>query len=219
MRIFDKKPKLDFVCALPGVERIYPIDRMRLNDFEWMKKAKQDFSNNKENFINPTSRQIHITRCPGIFNILQTGWVQRAWQDITIETMGNETDFRWNTPTSQKEYGNDPWVLEYVGAHEDLVQRYTNDFRNLKNVIKIQSPWYAYIPKGYSLLIEPIPYPDHTDWQAAPGIIKSLNGGPVALSPQLLFYKNPGKTLIKAGTPLHVIYLLKDALILKGLSG
>jgi hypothetical protein len=205
-----KEPKVEFVSLVDGLEKIMPITKTTPKDYEWMKKAQEDFKSKKHLFNNPTDSQIHILRCPGIFEVLKTGWVQKAWQDITIQTNGDEYGFGWKTPLDQKVLSDSPSVLDYVGSHEDLVQRYTNDFRNLKNIIKIQTPWVAYVPKGYSLLVTPIPYPDHTDFEAAIGILPSINGGPITISPQLKWYCKNDTKLIKAGTPLHQLFLLKN---------
>lgn len=187
-----------------------PITEAKPSDLEWFKKNQQDFSQNKKEFIRPTKRRVSLNRCPGIFGIMGSGWVQRAWQDISIETNGDGENFSWATPADQKEMGlGSSGVRDYVSAHMDLQQLYSNDFRNLRSIVKIQSPWSVRIPEGYTLLAIPMPYPDHSDYEAAFGTFK---GGPAPhqLSVQLRWYVKDAVCLIPAGTPLQQYILVKD---------
>lgn len=205
------KPKIEFICHLPGVDKLMPIEKAKPNQFEWYNKCIKHFQQRKEEgeFDNPSERRTSLNRCPGIFTVMGHGWIQRAWQDISITTNGNGSDFSWTTPSDQKRYGNNsPYILEYVGAHWDVQQMYSNDYRNLRSIIKIQSPWSVNIPKGYSLLAMPCPYPDSSRFESAVGILKG--GFPQALSVQLRWYVENDTYVIPAGTPLQQYILLKD---------
>ena len=208
---WKKNPTIEFVSLVPGLSDLMPLTKASRKDFKWLENAYKDFSDKKSDFNNSPIQQKHIVRCPGIFNLFKVGWVQRAWQDITITTNGDGVNFHWNTPLDQKRIApHVPGVVEYVGAHEELIQRYSNDFRSLRNIVKIQSPWIAYIPKGYSLLNTPVPYPDNKDWEAQFGIQECIPGAPLPLSVHLNWFVKEGTTVIKAGTPLHQLFLIKN---------
>ena len=190
-----------------------PITEAKPSDLEWFKKLQQDFNQNKKDFIKPTKRRTSLNRCPGIFGIMGRGWIQRAWQDISIETNGDGQNFSWATPSDQKDLGKGAvGVMDYISTHLDMQQLYTNDFRNLRSIIKVQSPWSVRLPKGYSLLALPIPYPDHSNYEAAIGLYKGSNVLH-QLSVQLRWYVKDGICLIPAGTPLQHYVLVKDETI------
>lgn len=206
---FFKKPKLEFVCLLPEVKQIMPIVPAKEISFEWTKKALSDYKSKIKD--NPYERFTHISRCPGILGITKKGWVQRSWQDVVIKTNGDGKSFEWKTPINQAITDADHnWKWDYVSHHpEELFSQYNKLNKNtLKTIIKIQSPWMVYIPKGYVLMSMPIPYPDNHVFTAATGFLDG-DYGPNFLNVQMFWHELNGETFVPAGTPLCQYILIK----------
>ena len=208
INFFKKKPKLQFVSFLPELTQLMPIESSKNIKFKWVKNALADYKKNKNRI--KTDKFVHISRCPGINQLQHTGWIQRAWQDITITTDGSRTGFKWSTPIDQTNMDADYKIpFEYMSYHhESLYTKFNDDGKSLKTILKLQSPWIAYIPKGYYLLSMPIPYPDNHDFTAATGFLDG-DCGPNYLNVQMFWNKLNGVTVIPAGTPLCQYILVK----------
>lgn len=208
---FKKTEKLEFVSLLPEMTQLMPIEPSRQVSYNWLKEAMADYKKIKAQKEPLTERFTHFTRCPGMLSISKTGWVQRAWQDISIRTNGDGVSFEWTTPIDQNIIDADHnWKWPYVSHHpEDLYSQF-NKLGNhtLKTVIKIQSPWVAYIPKGYYLMSMPIPYPDRHEFTPAIGLLDG-DYGPNFLNVQMFWHELNGEVKIPAGTPLCQYMLIK----------
>lgn len=202
------KEKVEFVSLLPEVAQTMPIIPASKQQWKWAKEALENYKKVKEE--NQTTRFTHVARCPGILGITKTGWIQRAWQDIVIKTNGDGISYEWQTPINQSIIDSDhTWRWDYVSHHyEDLFGIYNPDKKCLKTVIKIQSPWMVYIPKGYYLMSMPLPYPDRHEWTAATGLLDP-DYGPNFLNVQMFWNNLEGETVIPAGTPLCQYMLVK----------
>jgi hypothetical protein len=193
---------IKFYCLLPGLEKTMPIVPSGQIDFNWVAKARKFFSNNPDGPI--------TTKCPGIFSVLNTGWIQRTYMDITIETFGDKEHLWVNTEIDQRNatIQGQKYLDHYVSWHwADQFGNFREDCTDtLKTLIKIQSPWFVDIPKGYSLLMMPVPYNDDTRFTAATGLLK----GKHPLNVQLYWHCLNSKEVIKAGTPISQMILIKD---------
>lgn len=192
---------IKFFSLIPSATRDFPITQSNNVKFDWAENAKIFYKNDKES--------VKITKCPGIFSVLSKGWIQRTYQDITIETFGDKKSFTWSTPIDQlnTEFGR--YLGNYVDYHnEEQFANFNNNFseNNLRTIIKIQSPWFIEIPKDYSLLVIPIPYSDNPNFTAAIGLLK----GNQFLNVQIFWHVLNGKVTIKKGTPLNQMILIKD---------
>jgi hypothetical protein len=194
------KNKIIFKCFIPSVIKETPIKKIKPGDFKWFKEAIKDFKNNKPD--------IHTSKCPGIISIMNTGWIQYAYQNFTIETNGNLKDFIWTSDINQKSLKYGDIMNDYIHYHTpDQLEKFKNFQENtLTTVVKIQSPWVVYIPEGYSLLSMPIPYNDDVRFTAATGFLKGVNFCNI----QLYWHKLNSKEIIKKGTPLCQYVLVKD---------
>jgi hypothetical protein len=200
-----RRPKVSFVSMVDGVAEAMPIVRSGSVKREWAARARADAASERP----PAHQRFeHLARCSGINAITSRGWVQRAWQDIAIYPQP-DGNFEWQTPLSQKSLCNDISVAEYVGFHANTYAQAIGDKSVLSQIVKIQSPWVAYIPRGYSLLVLPFSYPDATNYEASPGILDSAGGLPIHLSVQLVWRELNAPSLIPAGAPLCQYFLVK----------
>ena len=200
------KDKITFKSFIPNIE--FSLEKNKPINFSWFQRAYQDY---KKNF---KSMDMHTVRCPGINSIIKTGWIQKTYQDIVITTNGNKTDFTWESKINQKntEYGD--VIGDYVHYHPpaQLDKFRRMDQNTLKMIVKIQSPWVAYIPKGYKLLSMPVAYNDTNVFTAATGL---LSEGIESLNVQLYWHNLNGETFIKKGTPICQYILIKNINIIE----
>ena len=192
---------IKFYCLLPGIEKIMPLVPAKAVDFKWVKQARE--------FYKTANHSKETTSCPGIFSLLNTGWIHRTYMDVTVETFGDGE--RVQTTTQMDQLRTPPqgkWIGEYVHFHTpQQLNGFREDVHNtLKTIIKIQTPWFVDIPKGYSLLMMPVPYNDDTRFTAAAGLLRGKN----FLNVQLHWHCLNSTEVIKAGTPINQMVLIKD---------
>ena len=76
-------------------------------------------------------------------------------------------------------------------------------------LIKINTPWAVKVPRGYSMMLMPVAYADESRFTVMSGLIQSdLPAAPINV--QMRWHVKEGKELIKAGTPLAQLILIKD---------
>lgn len=212
MMHFFRKPKITFDCLIPGVERLMPMIPAKEFKHQWVKRAMQEYKDERSNPMFGMEKHIHTVRCPGIFTLQRHGWIMRTWQDITIETFGDGHSMQWTTPINQNALN--PAVGDYVGGHpEQQLHNFMNNWHKdtLRTLIKIKTPWGCHVPKGYYLLETQVAYADENRFTTVSGFF-SREQGYSSLNPQLLWHVPIGKTLIKAGTPIAQYMLVpKDS--------
>lgn len=188
---------IDFKCSIAEVAQHYPIQKAHITGFKWYQKALEDLKQTPKN-------KVHTARCPGIISVNNLGWYLVNYQDVEIKTWGHDRDFEWKSEINQKEIIG----YDYVYYHNFHQLKKFKEFRKdtLHTLIKIQSPWFVTIPKGYSLLCLPIPHHDDIRFTATTGILK----GTQDLNAQLFWHVKNGTEIIKRGTLLAQYILLKD---------
>ena len=190
---------IKFQCLLPEVLEQYPIKKISTKDFKWIGKAYAYYKD-KTN-INKT------IRCPGIFSLLEKGWIHRSYQDISIKTNGDRESFIVTTPHNQKQGFRGDILSDYVSCHppEQMDIFKPMPEHTLKTIVKIQSPWKVSIPKNYYLLVGSVPYNDEDIFTVAPGLLQGDN----FLNIQMFWHKLKGEHTIKKGTPLAYYLLIE----------
>lgn len=214
-----KQPEIKFVCLIPEVAKSMPIVPASKVNFSWVRTAVENYKRQKAQQGNGAILR-HVARCPGIHAVSRVGWVQKSYQDIFIKTDGSG-GFGWKTPIDQSKLtpGHE-FVWDYITYHSNEM---TEPYGLVKpgaipTIIKVQSPWVVYIPKGYYLMCMPIPYGDDNRFTATTGILDGDNG-PIFLNVQMHWYCQNSEELIPAGTPLAQYYLIKKEEINEVVSG
>lgn len=187
-RIFSKKPELVFSCAIAGIADLYPICKASEVPKKWLGESKS------------------AKKCPSISRLVRIGWVQVAWQDIHIKT--GENDFSWVTPINQHDLSTHISVSDYVSWHKDEYHELVPDDEVIDQVIKIQAPWMARIPKGFSLLSTDWRFGDAKPYTTVTGLVRG-DTEVTQLSVHLKAKKNT-EFVIKAGQPLQQYFLIPD---------
>jgi hypothetical protein len=207
---FFKKPKVEFSYLIPNMNNIMPIIKASEYRHAWAVRARQQVVELKQK--NPDlfkERFTHVVKCPAIKSIMQRGWIIRSWMDITIETTDDGKEVKWFSPINQKEYLP---RLPAVGFHtpeqlSDFYENWPDDA--LRVLIKINTPFAIKVPRGYSMMVMPVAYADEKRFTIMSGLIDSgLPATPISV--QMRWHVKEGKELIRAGTPLAQLILIKD---------
>lgn len=140
-----------------------------------------------------------IRHCPGVVDVMRSGYLLRAWTDIMIET-----------PAPPKRDGTDQFI-DRTGMRPDEVGGKIGAFGPGLNqkiplwegeyefALKFDSPWICKTPPGYSLLYSPIPYDEDKPYRVLHGITDNDSFHIVNI---LIMWKHFGTYVIEAGTPL-----------------
>jgi hypothetical protein len=192
-----------FKTFMPELVENMPIIKAGRHRYKWYEEALEELKNEKH----PGG---YTAKCPGIISVNSTGWIQRAYQDFTIQTNGDTYSFGWQCDLDQSKTLHGDIISNYVDWHgPQQYWRYKQDSYDpniLKSLIKINSPWVVDIPEGYTLLCMPVPYNDDDRFVAACGILR----GKSWLNIQLFWKCLNSTETIKAGTPLVQYILVKD---------
>ena len=191
--------RIKFVSKLKGLSNLMPIVEAKEIGREWTKKAKEDYLRVKELFTDFD----HPYRCPGMFELMKTGYIVRAWFDFTIKTMPDNPGFKWEVKK------------ETIGPR-NLIDTHTNDIMSLiprspntlKSIIKIHTPWNVVAPKGLKFIFLPITYPDHFEFSNVMGILDPTLSKEINI--QLDWHILEGEHTVKSGTPLGQLVPLTE---------
>ena len=202
-KLFKKEPKVIFQATIPGIDTIMPIIPARDYKPKWLANARSDFSKKLAGGY-PSSPTNSIHKCPGIMDLLSSGWIVRAWQDFTIETNGDGNNFQWKSTVNAKDFRPVPdigflpghLILDYMPKRIDT----------LNTIIKFQAPWLATVPKGWSLVFMPMLYSDDGRFTNCPGILDTAMDK--QLNIQIFWHALNSTEVIRAGTPLAHLVLI-----------
>lgn len=183
--------KIQFFSSVPGLAETFPIKPAKEVIPKWVHAARTDYLKQKD------KREIHIFKCPGIFELFGAGYIIPAWHDFEIEC--NEVGFRVTVPDGSL---NDLLGKETLQSqHADGVAKFlpTRPW-SVASILKINTPWHVMAPKGVKFLMIPLPYTDDFKFESCSGILDP--GISSELNIQGYWNEKSGKHIIKAGTPL-----------------
>lgn len=192
--------KIEFFSSVPGLAETFPIRASREVIPKWAYAAKSDYIKNKDR------HEIHLYKCPGIFEMYTTGFIVSTWHDIDIQTDGER--FRMTIPDAklEKMLGKDAVQEQsFSGIAKFLPKRPWS----CKSILKINTPWHVLAPKGIKFLMIPMPYSDYFDFESCIGILDPALSSEINVQG---YWNNlsPGQHLIKAGTPLAQLIPLTE---------
>jgi len=185
--------KIIFFSSVLGLAETFPIRPAKEVVPKWAYVARQDYIKNKD------KKEMHIYKCPGIFDTFGSGYIISAWHDIELETDGSK--FRLTIPDKQLNELLEKETLQEQTWNANIVKFIPKPPWAVKSILKINTPWHILAPKGVKFLIIPLPYPDDFQFQSCIGI---LDPG-VSSELNVQGYWNDtgtGPRVIKAGTPL-----------------
>ena len=203
-KLFKKEPKVVFQAKMPGIETFMPIIPASSYKPKWLATARSKYSEKLAGQQLIDRRYASVHRCPGIIDLMNSGWIVRAWQDFTIETNGDGGSFKWNAAIACNQFTN---IDDIGGMPASFLTDYLpKRIDTLKSVIKFNSPWLVTVPKGWSLLSMPMLYSDDGRFTSCPGILDTEMDKFVNI--QVFWHKLNSIEVIKAGTPLAHLVLM-----------
>lgn len=175
---------------IDGVAESFPIKKTQEVLPKWVYNAKADY-------MKSDKKDMHLYKCPGIFDMFTTGYVVTNWLDIEIKT--NDVGFSVTIP--------DPTIQELLG--KDIVQSQNHDNIakfipkrpwSVKSILKINTPWHVIVPKNVKLLMIPLPYPDTFEFESCIGMLDPSISSEINIQGYWNVINN--SHILKAGTPL-----------------
>ena len=220
------KPKLEFICTMPGVEKVMPIIRASEYKHSWITKAVQDMKTNgsiaaphRRDYEAPRlmpgqkntdNEERHTAKCPALQMVQNTGWIMRLHQDVKLTTIGNGEDIKSDLPFQSQ--GQEPIVQKHLThSFYPFFENWPKD--TMQRIIKIVLPWHARIPKGYKLLQTHPFLLDDNRFTTMSGVLDPHLGlASVGTIPMWWHCTDDTKEItLKAGTPLaQYILIPKD---------
>jgi hypothetical protein len=147
----------------------------------------------KQNKRDPT-----IIRCPGVVDVLTTGYVITAWHDIEVATEAQRINVTIPDEKLTAMLGKDSVQIQ---TPEGIAKHIPKRPWSQKAILKINTPWNVIAPNGVKFMMIPLPYTESFEFESNIGILDP--GYSTELNVQGYINAPVGATmLIKAGTPL-----------------
>jgi hypothetical protein len=195
-----KHNQITFFSAVPGIAETFPIRHAKDVLPSWLQTARLEH-------LKGDKRDQTVVRCPGIVDILTTGYIISTWHDFDI-----------NIDRDGKVYflAPDERITKML-VDKDSLQMQNGDGMakylpkrpwSHPNILKINTPWNIVAPKGLKFLMIPLPYSEFLDFESNTGILDP--GYSTELNVQGYLNLGPGNHSFKAGTPIAQIIPLSN---------
>lgn len=203
--------KIIFFSIIDGVADAFPVAAAREFKFDWVAAVKNSYKSKMEK--NKHLRFTHLARCPGIFDLLNTGYIVPMPWDFSIETNGDLQNYKWYMPDGALEHlfntNTHAQGSMIVGQTATGIDEFLPSPPDTLNVIlKIITPWNVIAPPGVKFMMIPIPYPDSFEFEQVIGILDPAVSSEINL--QLRWKVTNGIHTIKAGTPMCQLVPMTD---------
>lgn len=180
--------KVEFFSTIAGVAEFYPVLPAKEVLPNWVERCRDDY-------LRSNKQIIHTFRCPGIFDLMATGFVITAWHDMLVEV--TPTKINITTPNEQlKMLSGKPTIT----MQDDVAKFFPKRPWSQQQILKINTPWNVLAPKGLKFLHIPLPYSDFFDFESVMGIHDPSVASDINI--QGYINKLAGSFTIKAGTPI-----------------
>ncbi len=180
------KMKIEFYSTIDGVIDAFPVQHAKDCLPSWIGLAKQEYLTNK---------QIpNVYKCPGIVDILTTGFIIKAWHDIDVQVQNEHLIGYAPSADLEDMLGCPP--VQVQGGHE-IAKHMPKRPWSHGDILKINTPWHIIAPKGVKLLMLPISYTDQFAFESTTGILDPSISNEINIQG---YINQLG--VIKAGTPL-----------------
>ena len=196
---------ITFFSTMPGVADVFPVVEAKTYRPNWIAQARNSYLKTQEE--SNGNKFSHIYRCPGIFDIMSTGYLVTLPWDVTIETNGDGEGFRWTLPTADlPKLAGTPLVGIHTAAN--ILECLPPRPGCLQSIIKFNTPWHVVAPPGVRFIAMPVPYTDSFEFEHNHGILDP--GYSTEINPQVWWKVLNGKHTIKAGTPMMQLIPLTE---------
>lgn len=202
---FFKKPVVKFYSEYPEITDAYPIIPAREYKRKWVKNCAKAFAKYRK-VKDGRATTITATKCPGIRNVMEEGYIITSWTDFTIETKDGHMEVYYPTGLEK--------LLESMNYDQRIITSFNTDEspmriptgRNFSHIVKIFVPYSFDIPPGYELKIMPVHYDDNPMFTACEGTTEGFH---IDFNVHMFWHTTEGRVTIEAGTPLCQIVARK----------
>lgn len=177
--------KIEFFSSVEGVAEAFPILPAQKSLPKWVNLARQDYLQNKQ------SQSVY--RCPGIFDIMSTGFIVTAWHDIEVEP-GVEMSGYAPSPLMEELLEKPPIQIQMGNSIAKHIPKRPWSHRD---ILKINTPWHVKAKCKFMMI--PIPYSDEVIFESTTGIWDPSISSEINIQA----YINTNQPfIIKAGQPI-----------------
>ena len=178
---------LEFFSTVEGLTESFPIINAKDYIPKWSTQAKEDFKNQED------KTAPHVALCPGIFDIMKTGYIINAWCDFEIYADENGLQSRY-PPEMEDLLGKKVIQIQSGDGIAKLLPK--KPWAN-KDIVKINTPWY--IKSNKKFLMIPLPYNDNFSLESSIGILDPSISNVINIQS---YVNGRGILSVKAGEPL-----------------
>lgn len=199
----QKPPKVEFFHPIVGVIEHFPIRPANKFPMAWRKKLARHIKTREKVEDYVTKAQL----CSGIGELLTNSFVICAPMDYKITTNGDKSSYQWKIPreiSTEWTAGEIPvscFPSDSWGDHVDLPDN------TLKTIIKFNTYWGVSLPDGWGLMISPSTYFEENRFTATSGLMVPEQARQINIP--VFWHVLNGETVVKAGTPLALLTLIK----------
>ncbi len=179
--------KIEFFSIVDGLTDTYPVLNSKSIMASWLKTAQQEYSQMEK-------YDFHIARCPGIVDVLTTGYIVRAWHDVAVRS----------GPSSLETFAPDIALEQLIEKPALQVQKGDSVAKHIpkrpwsnKSILKINTPWHIISDCKFMML--PISYTDQFEFESCIGILDPSVSSEINIQG---YVNGVGEFTIRAGTPL-----------------
>lgn len=190
--------KIEFFSTVPGVVEAFPIVESKYCLPEWISYAKADYNKREKS-------ELHIMRCPGIVELLATGYVIKAWHDFSLTCTEDNITVNMPNRSIHDLLGKSTIQIQH---HNSIAKFFPKRPWSQKDILKINTPWQVFAPKGVKFLMVPMPYSEQMLFESCVGVLDPAVS--TELNLQGYWNSSVGTQTIKAGTPLVQLIPLTD---------
>lgn len=166
---------------------------------DWFRQVPHFFDSQDKSPLDNKLTSGTVRKCPSFAELFKYGYCLVAPTDIYIKIIkvNGQISWTWKTPNDLVNLDHHP--------DEQMKNYYPDD--KLVTIMKINYPYIAITPKGYSCLQIPMMYHPNDDWYVPFGIIDTDIYH--ELNPQLMITTKQEEFVIRAGTPLSYLFPYK----------
>ena len=198
-----KTPKVEFFHPIVGVIEHFPITPAHKFPMSWRKKLALYIKTREKVEDHVSKAQL----CSGIGELLTNSLVISAPMDYKITTNGDLSSYQWKIPreiSTELTAGELPvscFPADTWGEHVDLPSN------TLKTIIKFNTYWGVSLPEGWGLMVSPSTYFEENRFTATSGLLVPEQSRQINIP--VFWHVLDGAAVIKAGTPLALLTLIK----------
>jgi hypothetical protein len=195
--LFKKTPCFEFYPIKSTLQNTPIIPAKKYQPNWWKRLHVNSFTVMSDNRKPQSSGT--IKKCPGFIDIINSGWIIPAWCDISIEVTKENT--YW-------EFSDDDYNGAAVHSRDQFLSHIPQSAQNQYICsLKVKSPWMVKGPSNYKLLITTPFFFFNEYFDTAWGILQTDIYHEFNI---FLLLKKEGSFVIERGTPLCLLYPIKD---------